>query len=243
MNDISKKIEEKIKKRKIKMKPKSYFLAISVLYIVSTIVIILFAFFLASFVLFSLKASGANYLLGFGYPGILSYFRSIPWLLILTLIILILLVEIFSKKIDLVSKKPLIYSLAAIIIVIVGFGAIFANTNVHNQLLDRALDNRLPFAGSLYKSYGTMSQIDKTVGKVIELNDKMIILEVEGENIEVLISDQTRKPRYFEIEVNDQLYVFGENNNGQIEALGIREINDDKPRFKGSKAKKTLKSI
>ncbi len=243
MKNINEKIKERISEKKTKMKPKSYFWAIAALYIVSTIVIVLFALFLASFIFFALRVSGANYLLGFGIPGILSYFQSAPWLLILALIVLVFLVEIFSKKINLVSKKPLIYSFAAVVVVVIGFGLVFANSDIHHSLLNQALDNHLPLAGPLYKNYGTMSKADRTVGEVVELQDDKIILEVDGENLEILISDQTHKPRYMEIEIGDQLYVFGENNNGQMEALGVRKFDGDKPRFKGSKIEKAFESI
>ena len=236
MSNIDKKIKKDLLGKDIQMKPKSYFFAVSALYIISTILVILFALFLASFIFFATKSSGTNYLLAFGYSGILPYLQSLPWLLILALIILILLVEIFGKKIDLISKKPLIYSLAAVIIVIVGFGTVFANTEIHNSLFNRAVDNRLPFGKGLYEKYGTFHENKLIVAKIIESNDEYLVVESRGVEYQIEITEELHLPPKLELFVNQEIMIFGEIENNIIEAVGIRPFEGPKPKYKGSKS-------
>ncbi len=233
MNDVNKKIKEQIESKKIKMKSKSYYLALSILYFVSVIVVILFTLFLASFIFFALKSSGTNEFLAFGYAGLLPFFQSIPWLLILALIILILLVELFGKKIDLVSKKPLVYSLAAVIIVVVGFGAVFAETPIHNTLLDKAAENRLPLGKGMYEKYGSFRENDLIVAKIIEINDEFLLVESQENQFKVELSDELRKPDHVDLFVNQEIIIFGEINDDSIEAKGIKPFDGPKPRYRG----------
>ncbi len=234
--DINKKINEKIDKKKMKMKSKSYFLAVSILYIISIIVTALFALFLASFIFFALKSSGTNYLLDFGLSGLLPYLKSLPWLLIIALIFLIVLVELFSKKIDLVSKKPLIYSFAALIIVVVGFGAVFANTNIHHRLLDQAVENRLPIGRGLYQKYGTFRENDLIVARIIEINDQYLIVSSQDIEYKINLTDDIHIPSRIEFFEGQEILIFGEIDEDLIRAVGIRPFNGPKPRYKGKKS-------
>ncbi|MBC7074165.1 hypothetical protein H5T58_02135, partial [Candidatus Parcubacteria bacterium] len=75
MEKLKDKILEKIKKGEIKMKPKLYFLLKSILFVLVLGFLVLFSFFLVSFIRFHLISSGLWYLPNFGPEGVLAFLR------------------------------------------------------------------------------------------------------------------------------------------------------------------------
>ncbi len=107
---IKERVLEKIKSKHIKMRPKFYFVLKTVLLAVGFFMVGALVLFLISFISFHLRASGIWYLPGFGPRGWGIYLRLMPWFLILAGLILILMLEILSKRCSFVWRRPVIYS-------------------------------------------------------------------------------------------------------------------------------------
>src|SRR5581483_7039260 len=152
-NSITQKVAQEIQKGNVKMKPRSYFVFRGVLLVVGLLVILLFIAYLISFIMFSLKISGLVFLPRFGFSGIGVLIGSLPWLLIGLAAFLVIILEIFAERFEFIHQRPLVYSLFAIIAMVLIGGFLIGNTPLHNFLLYREQEGHFPILGQLYKNF------------------------------------------------------------------------------------------
>lgn len=233
-NNLSDVLLDKIKNGEIKMRPKIYFVGKLILLALATAVITFFAIFVASFIFFMIRASGLMFLPSFGFIGIKMLLFSLPWILILGLLMLIATSELFIKHFPFVYKNPILYSLMALIIVILIGGFLLDNSGFHTSMLLKARDGKLPIAGPIYQKYGVPDSKEVYYGIVIgEPSDSGFKIETpRKEEISIYISEKTRIPREV-INENDALIILGKKTNGGIEAYEIKKVNRDFNIFPG----------
>lgn len=221
----SEKLLDKIKKGELKKHSKYYFVFRTFLWGLGAFLILIFSIFLGSFIVFSLRASGALFLPLFGFPGMRIFLFSFPWLLILIVVFLVLLIEGLVKKFPLIYRKPLLYSILGILIVVLVGSFVLDKSRLHVRFLERAQDYRLPLVGSVYRGQG-MKQIKNTyIGRVTETTtDGFYIIMNESQKIKVLISKQTKFIPHKDIGIEDVVLIFGEKKEEGIVALGIKKI-------------------
>jgi len=226
---ISEKILKKIEKGKIKMKPKSYFIFKTALFVVSIVFAFLLTIFLASFIIFLLRASGVLNLPAFGFRGLGMFFVSLPWLLVLFIIIFVVILEFLAKRFSVVYQRPLVYSILGIVVVILLLGLIIAQTPMHKRFFQSAQENKLPVFGSLYRGRHISPPDNVYFGKVLNLTDDGFKIETkEGKSFSIIISSETRlfnSVKY--IKEDDAVMVIGDKDNSIIKALGVRKITDE----------------
>ncbi len=238
-NYIGDKVLNKIKSGEIKMKPKIHFILRAVLLILSTLILALFIICLVSFIIFSLRSSGILFLPKFGFPGIRIFFSSLPWLLILIAVILIILLEIFTKRFTFVYRRPILYSLLAIIFIVILGSFIINKTPFHSNLFWRAQEGRLPAIGKLYRGYGAPKIGNVHYGIVSEVTDDGFKIEtLRGEALIVIVSSETRFPLKTDIKKDDVIVVLGKRNNDTVQAIGIRKVEKDLNLFPLNKMRK-----
>lgn len=217
----------KIKSGQVKMKPKTYFVLRAVLIALIAFIIILFALYLVSFIIFALRATGLWSLPKFGFPGMKLLFTSLPWILILTAIFLILILEIFTRRFTLAYRRPILYSVLIIIIFVVLGGFIVYQTKFHSNLFSRAQQEGLPIMGRFYRDYNIDKLQNMHYGIVSEITDNGFFIEKSNQQIlTVIIIPETRFPFEKEIKEGEAIMVLGEENNGIIQAFGIKKNNN-----------------
>lgn len=143
--DIKKEILNKIDKGEVSMKPKIFFMLKSLSVALGLIIGTLVTLFLFSFIIFALKGSGAIHLSGFGGKGLVLLILSIPWLLVITILLLILLLELLAKHFAFVYRKPAVYSALGILLLIVFAGSLIAASPMHTKINERAYFGEVPF--------------------------------------------------------------------------------------------------
>lgn len=223
------KILEKIKKQGLKMRPKSYFIFRTILFVLGIVLAFLFTIFIISFIVFTLRASGIWYFPAFGFRGLGLFFGSFPWLLIIFAIILVILLEIFAKKFSLVYRKPLVYSILGIIVIVFLIGIIISQTSLHRGLFMSAQQGKLPVFGPLYRSHFIMPPHNAFIGTVSDISDNGFQIKIEdGEALRVIISSETHFPFSNDVKEDDLVIVMGERENSTIKAFGVRKIEDNK---------------
>jgi len=119
-------IIEKLKNQEIKMRPKWHFILGSVLLILLTVLVLLLTLFLASFLLFYLKTSG-------------FFFGPLPFILLLLMVAFIVLVEFLINRYAVAYRKPVVYSLIIIVIIIFTMGLVMNKANFHERVERRKL--------------------------------------------------------------------------------------------------------
>ncbi|HVU75296.1 MAG TPA: hypothetical protein VHD38_00435 [Candidatus Paceibacterota bacterium] len=236
MNDMHKDIRETIMERiregKASMRPRWHFILLSTLTALGIIIALLALLFCVSLVLFFLRESGALYLSGFGSRGWWDLFRSLPFSILILLLVFVIVLEILARRYAFVYKKPLITSVLAILAVVIVGGFVLAQTPLHGQLVVLARHGHLPPPfDSLYRPPFTMHPDDVYPGEIVIITDVGIVISDRGlSTTTILITPRTRLPEGANFAVGDRVVVIGdEAASGTVEAFGIRPMQPEPP--------------
>lgn len=238
-NFITNKVLNKIKRGEVKMRPKTYFIFKAVLLALGTLFLTLFIICLISFIVFSLRANGVLFLPKFGFPGIKLLLGSLPWLLVFLAIILIILLQIFAKHFSFVYRRPIIYSLLVVIMIVSAGSFLIDRTSFHPNLFWKAQEGRLPAMGGFYRHLGAPAMKNVHRGIVSELVDNGFKIEtIHNEILDVTIDSETRLAKCQEIKEGDVIVIIGERNDGEVQAIGVRKVEADSNLFPANKMRK-----
>ena len=222
-----KEILDKIKKGELKKHPKLYFIVKGFIYGLGIVAVLAFSVVLGSFIIFFLRASGALFLLRFGFLGLRIFLSSFPWFLGLIVLTLVLLIGWLVKKSPIVYRKPLIYSILAIFILILFSSFLFERTRFHTTLFKKAQDYKLPLIGSAYRGCCLKPIKNTSIGEVTELAENGFYFKTrKGQDFNVIFSKNTRFPFGKDIKEGNLVIVMGERQNSTILASGVRKIED-----------------
>ncbi len=221
------KVLNKLENSQVKMRPKAYFILKTVLIALAIIVVTLFALYLTSFIVFALRASGLWYLPKFGFSGIGALITLLPWLLIFIAALLIVVMEILVKYFSFAYRRPILFSMLGIILLVLLGGLLIDKTQFHADLFQKAQERRLPIAGELYRNLGTSEDVHR--GIVSQMINKGFLIETQkGQVLTIIITPDTR---LFDANINknDVVVVMGKQDNGIVKALAVRKIRDNLP--------------
>jgi len=228
-NNLAEKLIEKIKSGNIKMKPKIYFILRSIIFAVLSLVVFFFLIYLVSFIFFSLVISGGWFLPAFGPSGFGRILMALPWLLVATSIILIIILQIFAERISFVYRRPAFYSLIGIIAIVLFTGFLVSQTPFHEQLFQRARQGGLPLIGPFYRDNAFMPQIPNVYnGVVTSISDNGFSMKTPiGDTFKVLINPNNPRLSGIKFKEGDTLIVIGKKNGNTINAIDLRMTNED----------------
>ena len=227
-SSTAKKVLGKIKNDQIKMRSKKYFILKSVLIILSVFLVSFFIIYLTSLILFALRASGAWYLHGFGFYGLGTSFILLPWFLMIIAIVLLVVLEILVKHFSFAYHRPILYSILGITILTILGSFIIDKTQFHSCLFQKAQEEKLPLMGGFYRGLGAEKDHNVCRGIVLKIiNNSFQIKTPGGKVLNVSITSETQFPDGADIKKDDVVIVLGERDDNEIQAVGIRKIDDD----------------
>ena len=236
--NLKNKILEQVKAGKVKMRPRSYFVWRGVLLALLLITVVLFALFIVSFIVFSIRTSGLGYLSAFGVRGFMPFLGGLPWLLVLVAIALVVILEILVKQYSFAYKKPLLYSVVGVLVFVVAVGAFAGNAPFHEKFLERAHERRLPLAGGLYRGIGEKLPRNVYTGEVIEVvEDGFVLLTRDGKSLDITVTSETRMPHGQTLLKGQEVFVAGEMDGKTIKAFGVRRLSPMQMRLHRSEMK------
>lgn len=224
--NLAKQILSKIEKRQVGMKPKIYFILRLILIASAVLFAVLFSLYLTSFIIFSLQANGVWLLPGFGFGVLGIFLKSLPWLLILVALILIIVLELLVKHFSFTYRRPILYSVLAIIVFVVLGGFVVAHTGLHSNLFWKAQEGRLPVAGGFYRGFGAPKIEDVYQGIISEITDGAVQLETINGELLTVVTSTVRFPSEMDIKEGSGVLIIGRRTDGTIEAMGIRRLNE-----------------
>ncbi len=218
---------QKIRTGEVQMRSKAYFISKFVLLIIVGVAVLLTSSFLFSFILFSIKASGRMFLLGFGLPGLQLFFMLFPWKVLLVDAILMLILEWLVKHFQFGYKRPFIYLLSGILMISVVAGIIINATPLHNLLSRSAKEKHLPpMVAPFYEHVRRPSDNREFVkGTIIEFKGNELTLKPDEDNV-ILLKVLLPPPiiRRSDFQIGDEIFVAGDLRDGQIFAFGIKKV-------------------
>jgi hypothetical protein len=217
-------ILEKIKAGEVAMKPRWHFVLKSLLLILAVAVASLLVVYLLSFILFFLRQSGVGFMPLYGFKGVSVFVMNSPWLLIVSSGALILILQLLVKKYAFSFKQPLVYSLVGIIVLVLIGAYSIEQTQLHSRLQGFSQERNTPLFSSLYRGIDEKRPENILFGTVTEVTEQGFILELDtGENLTILVTEQTKMRSDSRYSAGDTVFVFGDRADREvIEALGVR---------------------
>jgi len=225
-NLITEKVVSKIERGELKMKPKVYFIAKSILVISSLILTFLLVLYFGSLIIFVLRINDILLFHGMGFQVIRSILLSFPWYLVFLIFTLIILIEIIGKRFQFVYRKPFIVSLFAILVLVIISSFLIERSSLHYSFFRLAEQERLPLAGRMYRDLGNLDIDNAYFGIILKKESDFWIMKLNsGEMVNLKITEKTRGKRTFsEIEEGEKIIVIGEMEEGLIDVVNFKKI-------------------
>jgi hypothetical protein len=225
-NLITEKVISKIERGELKMKPRIYFIAKSFLLIGFLALASLFLLYFGSLIIFVLRVNDILLFRGMGFYPIRSILLSFPWYLVFLTFILIIVIEIISRRFQFVYRKPFIISLFGILFIVVASSFLIERSSLHHSFYRLAEQERLPLAGKMYRELGNLDINDAHFGVILKKKNDLWRMELDsGEIVDLKITEETRGRRTFlEIEEGEKVIVIGETKEGMIDVVSFKKI-------------------
>ncbi len=223
---IKENIISKIKRGEIKAKPKIYFIVKTLFNIGIVLTFFLFLLYIGSLIIFILRVNNFLAISGLGIKGIKTVIFYFPWYLLILSLFLIIVFEFFGKKFSLIYRRPLLYSLIAIMIMTTIGSFFIERSSFHHSFSRIAKERQIPFMGRMYKN---MEQIDFEnvyFGEILEKEENLWKMKDEnGETISLIITEKTKNFKIKNrIKEGDSVIIIGEKREDNlIEVLGFRK--------------------
>ena len=233
-NSLTEQILKKIEVGEVSMKPKAYFIARVGLLMFVLVLTFLTSALLISYILFSIKAGGKIFLLGFGTRGLFEFVLMFPWLLLVINVILLLFLDSLLKHFKFAYNRPILYLFLGTLVVITLFGSLINFTPFHGSMMHRAEKRSLPMFGSLYSDI-RKSHRENGIFRGIVATVSTSTFTIRHNDYDIDVDDSQLKvftPSNVDISgllhIGDEVFVAGDVINSEIHAYGIKklDIND-----------------
>ncbi len=216
---------ESIKSGRVVMRPRWHFVLKAVLLAVGGSIIFLAILYLVSFTLFILRRTGILFVPSFGARGWYVFLVSLPWILILVSLVFILVLEVLVRQYAFAYRRPLLYSLLGIILLVFLGGFIVDSAHVQGRFSRFAEEHRVPFARDFYRQFQPPRFGNVHGGNITEVaSSGFVMKDMEGDFFSVIITPRTRLPLGADFSTGDSVVVFGDIESTTIQAFGVREM-------------------
>lgn len=223
MNNIQEKLLQKIKDGEVKMVPRWHFMLKGLLWGAATVTVALVAVYLLSFVLFALHESGLIFAPFLGPDGVMLFIVSTPWLILGVVALFLFALYVLVSKYSFSYKKPLVYSMVGVVLLVIAVSAVIKETNFHGRAGEFMDRHSVPGFAPMYRDLDKRPPKDITKGTISALTETSFTLTTEaGEEYVVGMNEKTKLPRDEALEEGDAVMVFGPLSENTIKAFGVR---------------------
>ncbi len=215
------------------MRPRAYFVAkVAVLALVA-VAIVLVSIFLLNFILFSIRISSQDALLGFGARGLAAFLALFPWGLLIIDVLLIAGAQWLVREFKAGYTLPISYVLMGLLAAVIVGGAFLDRAGLNDQLLERFERDELhgPL-GDLYKSARILPPPGRGVCQCLITSINGNTLQVKdlrsAATLTVIIPTDDPHATTSGLSVGDVVFVAGDGDGDEddmvIRAFGIRKL-------------------
>ena len=222
-------VMDAIKKRRVQMRPRWHFILLSSLAALGVFIVILTLLYIVSLSVFLLRDDGAWFAASFGGRGWFSLLHSVPWLLVLFVVIFICLLEVLVRRYRFIYRKPLLLSVAATLVVILVGGLAIAGTPFHHRMNFYAQHQQLPPPLSFI--YGAPFRMppppDVYHGVILATTSSGFVIDDQNGagTTTVVVTPKTRLPNGEDFSVGTEVVVVGDTvATDTVQAFGILDI-------------------
>ncbi len=224
------KVMAMIRAGRVRMKPRWQFILLSVLYALGALLLLLVLLYAASLCVFLLRASGAWFAPSFGGRGWIEFLRSLPFVLLIIIVLFAVVLEILVRRYSFVYRFPLLASFGSIVIFTLLGGIVIAHTSLHRQLAFYARHHEIPLSlGMVYQSpFKVVPPSDVYHGTIITLfSDGFTMRDDRTGTSTIIITAKTQLPYGGNFTTGERVVVIGDKNvNGAVDAFGVRGVDE-----------------
>lgn len=217
-----------IKNKGIKIRSKYIFWAEKLGFGSGLVLSVFLSILLVNLILFYVSSLGYFEYLRFGRYGILAFLEALPYIWILGFIAFFVLAVIIFKKYDISYKKPFVYMMIILFVLIVMSGSLLAASSV-NKKIDRVVMmsrvNHAIFDG--FYSGDMRGQKFGVMGLVLDNKGDILVVQTPHGVKLIKISDNSRLG-VEAFKAGDIIVSAGRNANGEFEAVKIKRIDKSK---------------
>lgn len=229
---IKENVLQNIRNGTVGMHSNSYFTLKVVLLLILTAVIFFISVFICTFILFSLRTSNHNELLGFGTKGFFLFIVFFPWRLFIVDVFLVFYLDRLLRKFSLGYKSSILYVLLGSVILITSAAfAIDRGTLLNDRILDRADHEKLPRPiGVFYKRSHSLTPPESGICRCVVIDIKNGIIRAQDPRLgtttftTIFVSNNTEQATTSGLRSGDVIFVAGTRENNGIRAFGIRKV-------------------
>ncbi len=214
----SESILAEIRARGMHMRPKWHFSLGTTLSILAAICVFLAAIYLTSLVIFEVRQSGLTFAPRFGYRGWSEFLLSFPWLLVIGSLVFLAVLEELLRRYRFVYKRPLLYSMSALVVILTLASVIADLDDIHPQIRSFSNSHGIPIYDTFAQPpFGRPSHFFR--GQIIRTaSGTMTILRQDGGPVHIDI--ETTMPDN-DSSTDSPVVIFGESINGEFHAYGV----------------------
>ena len=208
------------------MKPKIYFVLRPIVFLFFAILIFAAVVYFLSFLFFIFKINVAGALTTFGLRGFESLFFALPWGIIVLILFFIVIFEVIIYKVA--YRKPVLYSLLAMVILIFGISFLIHCTSFHANLFSLNKQHALPGIGPLYEMYERMDFRGVYCGIVSRITENGFEVQwVDDPNVKFKVNVPPDFTKYKDLEKGDIVILFGKREDSTIKLVDLTEVESE----------------
>lgn len=220
------------------MQPRWHFVLRAALMIFGLLLFTLIAIYLFSFVLFTLHKSGLWFAPQFGQQGFMLLVMGSPWLLLSILGIFILLLYILVSQYSFSYRKPLVYSMIAVVFLVIATASVIQYFGVHDRMQTFVEQRGTPGLAPLYKNHEEKRPTGIIRGTIAEVTGSGFLITTDrDEELSVSVTQKTKTPPRIQLTVGTEILVFGDREGDIISAFGIKPATQNLPSRSGPSKK------
>ena len=229
--DMKDDILKKISSNKVTMRSKIYFRLEFILLGLLSFIIIAISVFIFNFILWSIHAQAIDAFLNFGQRGIMLFLVTFPWMLLIIDLVLIFVLQWIIRKFYHGYRKPILFGLIGVFIVITVTGTIIDTITPVNDFIYRGDSRFVP--SQIRDVYRNTRQSTRPMGGtclcvITAIGTSTLTVEnaILGTTTKftVLVPQHGRYATTSSLSIGDTVIIAGDKEGNVIEAFGIRKI-------------------
>ena len=231
-NELQSKVLARLHKSGVCPRSRAYFVVRALFVACLSVFVLMLSAYTLSFIVFTLYASGQQFLLGFGLRGVRAFLMLFPWVAVALDIACIGLLSWLLQSFKFGYRISIVSLIATVVIMSGLIASAIDMTPIHGWLLDRADRGDLPIIGEIYNDIRA-SHSDQGVfrGTIQSMQNNTVTIAHNDQDHDD--DDGTRivtLPQNFDkqLHIGDRIFVFGDAGQGAtIQAYGVEILSDD----------------